>query len=253
MGCDASILLNHEGSERRANGSKTLRGFELIDEIKAEIEKSCPRTVSCSDILTAAARDATVLVGGPYWSVPFGRKDGKSSYAKEAEMVPKGREDITTLIEFYQSRGLNVLDLVVLSGAHTIGKATCGSIQWRIYNNNKTYGVTKNSIDDKYLEYLTRKCRWASDYVDLDGTTPRKFDAEYFKNLEKQMGLLWTDQILYSDPRTEPIVTTLANAPTVFEHQFAASMVKLGNIQVLTGQDDGEIRTNCNFVNSNGY
>ncbi|KAF5729244.1 hypothetical protein HS088_TW21G01404 [Tripterygium wilfordii] len=73
-------------------------------------------------------------------------------------MAPMGGEDNTTLIEFYQSRGLNVLDLVVLSGTHTIVKATCGSIQWRICNYNKANGVIKNSIDDKYLEYLTRKC-----------------------------------------------------------------------------------------------
>ncbi|XP_076881984.1 peroxidase 7-like [Bidens hawaiensis] len=65
-GCDASILLDHEGSEKTANASKSLRGFEVIDDVKAEIEKHCPKTVSCADILTAAARDATVLAGGPY-------------------------------------------------------------------------------------------------------------------------------------------------------------------------------------------
>ncbi|KAF2318239.1 hypothetical protein GH714_003468 [Hevea brasiliensis] len=62
-GCDASILLNYKGSERRALASKTLRGFQVIDDIKAEVEKRCPKTVSCADILTAAARDATVLLG----------------------------------------------------------------------------------------------------------------------------------------------------------------------------------------------
>ncbi|KAG4947473.1 hypothetical protein JHK87_043480 [Glycine soja] len=33
-GCDASILLNHPGSERTALESRTLRGFQLIDNIK---------------------------------------------------------------------------------------------------------------------------------------------------------------------------------------------------------------------------
>lgn len=93
-----------------------MRGFQLIDDIKAEIEKECPKTVSCADILTAAARDATVMIGGPYWAIPYGRKDGRISIAKEAESVPMGHENITSLVEFFQARGLNILDLVVLSG-----------------------------------------------------------------------------------------------------------------------------------------
>ena len=56
------MLLNHQGSERWAKASQTLRGFQVIDDIKAELEKKCPKTVSCADILTAAARDATVKV-----------------------------------------------------------------------------------------------------------------------------------------------------------------------------------------------
>ncbi|KAF8412627.1 hypothetical protein HHK36_000596 [Tetracentron sinense] len=247
-GCDGSILLNHKGSERSAEASKTLRGFQLIDEIKAEVEKRCPKTVSCADILTAAARDATIAVGGPFWEVPFGRKDGRVSIAKEADMVPMGRENVTALIEFCQSRGLNVLDLVILSGSHTIGRSTCGSVQHRLYNFNRT-GKPDPSIDSKYLNFLKRKCRWASEYVNLDATTPRTFDAVYYTNLQKKMGLLSTDQLLYSDPRTAPLVAALASQPSIFQPQFAASMVKLGNIQVLTGKYEGEIRANCNFVN----
>jgi peroxidase len=72
--------------------------------------------VSCADILTTAARDATVVIGGPYWTVPYGRKDGTVSIGNEAELIPKGHENITSLIEYFQSKGLTVLDLVVLSG-----------------------------------------------------------------------------------------------------------------------------------------
>ncbi|KAB5564722.1 hypothetical protein DKX38_004776 [Salix brachista] len=250
-GCDGSILLNHEGSERTAEASKSLRGFEVIDDIKAEMEKECPRTVSCADILTAASRDATVLLGGPYWDVPYGRKDGKVSVEKDAELVPMGRENITTLIEFYQSNGLNVIDLVVLSGAHTIGRATCGSLQFRLYNYAGT-GRQDESLDSRYANFLKRKCRWASEYVDLDATTPQTFDNVYYKNLQAKMGLLLTDQSLYSDPRTSPIVDALADAPSeFFNHQFAVSMTRLGNILVPAAQDGGEIRTKCYSVNSN--
>ncbi|CAJ2637621.1 unnamed protein product [Trifolium pratense] len=248
-GCDGSILLKHEGSERAAQASKTLRGFEVIDDIKAALEKHCPKKVSCADILTTAARDATVEVGGPYWTVPYGRKDGTISFDYEAEMIPKGHENITSLVEFFQSKGLTVLDLVVLSGAHTIGRTTCGSIQYRLYNYKGT-GKPDPSIDPKYLNFLQRKCRWASEYVDLDGTTPKTFDRMYYLNLKKNMGLLSTDQLLQSDPRTSPLVSALTTSPSVFEHQFAVSMSKFGVIDVLTDEDEGEIRTNCNFVNA---
>ncbi|GLT69039.1 hypothetical protein SLA2020_412220 [Shorea laevis] len=89
-GCDASILLNYRGSERGAYVSRTLRGFQVIDDIKAALEKRCRRTVSCADILTAAARDATVFAGGPFWQVPFGRKDGRISIAKKPKWSLKG-------------------------------------------------------------------------------------------------------------------------------------------------------------------
>ncbi|XXG82636.1 hypothetical protein AAC387_Pa10g0541 [Persea americana] len=247
-GCDASILLNHEGRERGASSSKSLRGFEVIDDIKAEVEKACPHTVSSTDILTTAARDATLKIGGPFWHVPFGRKDGLVSVAKEAEMVPMGHENVTSLIEFFQSRGLGLLDLVILSGAHTIGRSTCSSIQERL-SNYKGTGKPDPTIHAGYFNFLKRKCRWASEYVDLDGTTPKTFDSAYYTNLQKKMGLLFTDQLLYSDSRTAPIVTALATQPWLFYRQFAVSMVNLGKTQILTGSDEGEIRTNCNFVN----
>lgn len=66
QGCDASVLLDSSGtiiSEKRSNPNRdSARGFEVIDEIKAAIEKECPHTVSCADIMALAARDSTVLV-----------------------------------------------------------------------------------------------------------------------------------------------------------------------------------------------
>jgi len=66
QGCDGSVLLDSSGaiiSEKRSNPNRnSARGFEVIDEIKAAVEKECPETVSCADILALTARDSTVLV-----------------------------------------------------------------------------------------------------------------------------------------------------------------------------------------------
>lgn len=66
QGCDASVLLDGSGSiitEKISNPNRnSARGFEVLDEIKDALEKECPHTVSCADILTLAARHSTVLV-----------------------------------------------------------------------------------------------------------------------------------------------------------------------------------------------
>ena len=51
-------------SEKDAPPNLTLRAeaFKIIEKLRALLEKSCGRVVSCSDITTLAARDAVFLV-----------------------------------------------------------------------------------------------------------------------------------------------------------------------------------------------
>lgn len=66
QGCDASILLDETAtiqSEKSAFPNiNSARGYEVIEAAKAAVESICPGVVSCADVLTLAARDASVAV-----------------------------------------------------------------------------------------------------------------------------------------------------------------------------------------------
>ncbi|CAN1262982.1 Cationic peroxidase 1 [Linum perenne] len=82
-GCDGSVLLddtaNFTGEKTAGPNMNSLRGFEVIDSIKLQMESVCPGVVSCADILTVAARDSVVALGGPSWNVQLGRRDSTTA------------------------------------------------------------------------------------------------------------------------------------------------------------------------------
>lgn len=66
QGCDASILLDDTPSfrgEKTANPNvNSARGFEVIDDIKSNVERLCPGVVSCADILAITALESVLAV-----------------------------------------------------------------------------------------------------------------------------------------------------------------------------------------------
>lgn len=50
------------GSEKDSLTNQSLKGFDIIDMIKSQLENECPGIVSCADILVLAARESAVLV-----------------------------------------------------------------------------------------------------------------------------------------------------------------------------------------------
>ncbi|CAN7009855.1 unnamed protein product [Brassica oleracea var. botrytis] len=255
-GCDGSILIEtKKGSkklaEREAEENKELReeGFVSIIKAKALVESHCPSRVSCSDILAIAARDFIHLAGGPYYQVKKGRWDGKRSTATNVPPnIPRSNSTVDQLIKLFASKGLTVEDLVVLSGSHTIGFSHCKSFVGRLYDFKGTKRPDPN-INPKLLKELRMYCpfsgRSSRAALPLDATTPFAFDNGYYRGLGSSMGLLGSDQALFLDPRTKPIVLEMARDKQKFLKAFGDAMDKMGSIGVKRGRKHGEIRKDC--------
>ncbi|CAI0431314.1 unnamed protein product [Linum tenue] len=218
--------------EKNANPNRnSARGFDVIDSIKSAVEKACPGTVSCADVLAVAARDSTVLLGGPSWNVKLGRRDART---------------LTRLVSRFNALGLSARDLVALSGSHTVGQARCTSFRARIYNE-------RNTLDASLARTRQSNCPSRSGSGDnnlapLDAQSPTTFDNSYFGNLVSRRGLLHSDQQLFSGGSTDSIVRSYSGSQGAFRSDFVSGMVKMGDISPLTGSQ-GEIRRNCRRPN----
>ncbi|KAG6702807.1 hypothetical protein I3842_07G054200 [Carya illinoinensis] len=229
------------------------RGFEVLDEIKSSLEKECPLTISCADIVKFSARDSTVLAGGPSWEVPLGRRDSRgASLSGSNNNIPAPNNTFQTILTKFNRQGLNVVDLVALSGNHTIGNARCTSFRQRLYNQSGN-GLPDSTFDQSYAAQLRTRCpRSGGDQnlFFLDFVGPTKFDNSYFKNLLSSKGLLSSDQVLLTkNEASMELVKIYSENNELFFEQFAQSMIKMGNISPLTGSR-GEIRKNCRKINS---
>lgn len=57
------------------------------------------------------------MQGGPYWEVPTGRRDGVISRSREAlNNIPPPFGNLSTLQRLFSNQGLDLKDLVLLSG-----------------------------------------------------------------------------------------------------------------------------------------
>ncbi|KAL9229543.1 hypothetical protein vseg_004999 [Gypsophila vaccaria] len=256
QGCDASLLLDSSGaflSEKRSNPNRnSVRGFEVLDEIKFALEEACPLTVSCADILAIAARDSTVLAGGPYWEVPLGRRDSlQASLSGSNNNIPAPNFTFPQILGKFNGVGLDLVDLVALSGAHTIGDSRCTSFKQRLYNQNGN-GLPDPTLTQAYATELRTRCPPSggdNNLFFLDISTPFTFDNSYYRNILAFNGLLNSDQVLLTQNQASmQLVKQYAENNDLFFQHFAKSMIKMGNISPLTG-NQGEIRKVCRRVN----
>nr|QIQ51140.1 peroxidase 2 [Oryza sativa Indica Group] len=237
-GCDASILLDDDlpsgiHTEKRVPANdNSARGFNVVDDIKCELDKACPGVVSCADILAIAAQVSVDLAGGPRWRVQLGRRDATATNIPSADNLPGFTDTLEDLVAKFDAVGLDHGDLVALQGAHTFGRAQC-----LFTRENCTAGKADDALEN------------------LDPVTPDVFDNNYYASLLRGAGKLPSDQVMISDDdpyaaaTTAPFVRRFAGSQKSFFRSFAASMIKMGNISPLTGTD-GQIRQNCRRINT---
>ncbi|RHN74974.1 putative peroxidase [Medicago truncatula] len=271
LGCDASLLLEDYGDrngsyEKQAIPNQTLKGFDKVDLIKEEVDQACPGVVSCTDILALVTRDSVLLGGGPFYLVLTGRRDSLQSFFQEAtDQIPRPDDNITRALHLFNLRGFNAHETQRLYDFQGTGqpdpsipldffslmRLNCPDYSKNNINSNGTFStftVSKpvnahHSSSDKGMSYMQA----------LSSAVPSGayFDTHYYQSLLRGRGLLFSDQQLMAQEKTARLVSAYASDDgSTFRMDFARVMLKLSNLDVLTG-NQGQVRLNCSrLVNS---
>jgi peroxidase len=180
--------------------------------------------------------------------VQLGRRDARTaSQAAANNSIPAPTFDFSELLSNFVSHGLTMQDLVILSGAHTLGFARCTTFRDRLYNETCT-------LDASLAGSLKSICPLESGIGDdnlspLDGT-PAQFNTVYYDRLLQRKGLLHSDQQLYKGDGSgsDGLVKYYSANSGAFWEDFGSAMLRMGALSPLTGTD-GEIRMDCRKVN----
>ncbi|KAI3774562.1 hypothetical protein L1987_49121 [Smallanthus sonchifolius] len=205
-GCDASILINGPSTEKTAGPNSLLRGFEVIDAAKSQLETGRPGVVSCADILSLAARDSVVL-----GDTVVVRRDGLVSRASDTANLPAFNDPISVQVRKFADKGLNIKDLVTLV-------ALCPNGRDRSIRVALDTGSVNRFDNSFYANIRNGLGVIESDAKLWSDPTTQRF-VQRFLGFRGLLGLR-------------------------FDVEFGSSMVKMGNVEVKTGTQ-GEIRRVC--------
>ncbi|KAI5021333.1 hypothetical protein ZWY2020_055178 [Hordeum vulgare] len=158
-------------AEKDAMPNQSPRGMDVVARVKDKPEKS----------------------KGLSWLVVLGRRDGRTSKARNCGRLPLLYGNITVMIKVFAAKGLDVKDLVMLSAAHTFGKEHCSSFAdlLELYNGNIC--STDTTLDERYTDRLRMCCRGPRDI-----STTAELDA--YRQVASRHGLLMLDAGLMDHP-----------------------------------------------------
>ncbi|RZC58159.1 hypothetical protein C5167_005470 [Papaver somniferum] len=178
-------------------------------------------------LLRMHLHDCFVTFQKRMWEVPLGRRDGRSSLASEAfKNLPSPSSNFQILRKDFDDKGLDIRDLVALSGAHTLGITQCGMISTRLFNFTGK-GDTDPSIEKSYAEALRSKCRQRDGTVlEMDPGSSKFFDGNYYKIVNQKKGIFESDATLLTNNFASSLVKEFEDNNKFFA-AFTTSMVKM--------------------------
>ncbi|MCO5595148.1 hypothetical protein L7F22_049186 [Adiantum nelumboides] len=136
---------------------------------------------------------------GPFWFVPFGRKDSLTSHFEDAAQVPHQESDANTLLKQFTAFGLSFSDLATLTDIDPCQEPTrLGSHIASHSQGEEQRGKSQDECD--ICTHVARDVQegpWEA--VFNDETTPFLLDLEFYKNLKKGNVLLKSDNSIYTD------------------------------------------------------
>ncbi|KMZ61889.1 putative L-ascorbate peroxidase 6 [Zostera marina] len=118
-GMNGSIIYELERPEN-VGLSKSVK---VLEKVKDEVDKLFP--VSWADLIAVAGSEAVFICGGPFIPVQIGRDDARST--DPSGKLPLESFDASALKKCFMEKGFSTQELVVLSGAHTLGTKGFGN------------------------------------------------------------------------------------------------------------------------------
>jgi L-ascorbate peroxidase len=191
-GANGSVRLAEE-LQRSGNTGWGHACIDLLAEARAEFP-----SVSWADLIAVGAAAAVQKCGGPIVDVGLGRTDGDA--AARPNRLPGGWEGAGLLRSLFARMGLSPRDLVVLSGAHTLG-----------------HTLRNPFTPDPFV-----------------------FSNSYFVELlaAPERSTLPTDRTLLGDPELRGYVESYAADETLFWSDFAAAFRRLTWLGTTPPADD---------------
>ncbi|CAI0466952.1 unnamed protein product, partial [Linum tenue] len=245
-GCDASIHIDSgNGSylyqtEMASSKNFEIRKREVIGFLKSIVEIVCPESVSCADLIVLAAREAVALSGGPWISLPLGRKDSPlpASYELADALLPSPAIGVDGMLKLFGRIGLTVEESVAIMGSHSLGVTHCANIPTRETGSGSICQPPGGSLLSSSLSN--------SSFVQNDPTAV-VFDNEYYVGAMLGRGVLRVDEEMAKEERTARFVGGFAADQGEFFRAFGSAFVKLAGKGVLTGRQ-GMVRKECDLV-----